>query len=39
MKEDKKDIKKVDMSQFVPVKQLKVSSKAYSAVMYGVKIC
>lgn len=34
-----KEVKKADMSQFVPVKELKISGKAYSAVMYGVKIC
>ena len=34
-----KEVKKADMSKFVPANQLKVSVKAYSAVMYGVKIC
>lgn len=34
-----KEVSKTDMSKFVPAKQLKVSKKAYSAIMYGVKIC
>ncbi len=35
----KKKVKKADMSKFVPAKKLKVSKKAYSAMMYGLKIC
>jgi hypothetical protein len=32
-------MKKVDTTKFVKPKKLNVTSKAYSAQMYGVKIC
>jgi hypothetical protein len=32
-------MKKIDTAKFAMPKKLKVTSKAYSAQMYGVKIC